>query len=227
RGLLRGLHAVARAAARGEQGRQGDRRTERDEPTGATGAVHGDLLGRAGAHRATGYTEGAGFGRGGPQPGAGGHNGGVRLRVMTYNVRGLKDDEAAVVEVLRAATPDVVALQEPPRGPLGRRRLARLAERAGLEVLVGGGGARTTALLARPGLPVGTAYAMRLPARPLRTRRGLATADVAGLRVVSVHLGLAARERSRQLVRILPLVAAAPDCVVAGDLNEPPGGPTW
>lgn len=146
---------------------------------------------------------------------------------MTYNVRGLKDDEAAVVEVLRAATPDVVALQEPPRGPLGRRRLARLAERAGLEVLVGGGGARTTALLARPGLPVGTAYAMRLPARPLRTRRGLATADVAGLRVVSVHLGLAARERSRQLVRILPLVAAAPDCVVAGDLNEPPGGPTW
>lgn len=149
------------------------------------------------------------------------------LRVMTYNVRQLKDDGAAVVEVLRSCAPDVVALQEPPRGPFGRTRLRSLAERAGLVAVVAGGGARTTALLARPGLAVGGARAMRLPARFGRTRRGLATAEVAGLRVICVHLGLSARERSRQLVRILPLVAAAPSCVVAGDLNEPPGGPVW
>lgn len=146
---------------------------------------------------------------------------------MSYNVRQLKDDAAAVVAVLREAAPDVVALQEPPRGPLGRLRLERLAERAGLVPVVSGGGARTTAILARPDLPVTRTSAMRLPAPPLRTRRGVAIADVGGLRVLSVHLGLSARERSRQLVRLMPIVAAAPACVVAGDLNEPPGGPTW
>jgi endonuclease/exonuclease/phosphatase family metal-dependent hydrolase len=159
---------------------------------------------------------------------AAGHNGRVRsLRVMSYNVRGLKDDRAVLVEVLRAAEPDVVALQEPPRGPLGGPRLRRLAQDAGLEVAVSGGGARTTALLVRPGRTVTHPATMRLPSAFLRTRRGIALAEVDGLLVVSVHLGLSARERSRQLVRLVPVVAAAPAVVLAGDLNEGPGGPVW
>ena len=146
------------------------------------------------------------------------------LRVMTYNVRGLHDDAAAVVHVLREAGPDVVALQEPPRGPLARYRLRRLAEAAGLEIAVGGGGARTTALLVRSGLPVLGARAVRLPWRPGRTRRGMAIADVAGIRVIGIHLGLVAAERGRHLVRLLTVVTAAGRCVVAGDFNEPTGG---
>lgn len=151
------------------------------------------------------------------------------LRVATYNVRGLKDDRSAVVQVLRAYAADVVAMQEPPRGPFGRLRLRRLAEAAGLAVVVSGGGARTTALLARPDLPVTLARSLRLPWRPGRTRRGLAIADVAGLRVISLHLGLTAGERSRHLVRVMPVVraAAGPGCIVAGDLNEQPGGSSW
>lgn len=147
---------------------------------------------------------------------------------MTYNIRMLKDDRAAVVAVLRACAPDVVAIQEPPRGGVvGRWRLRRLAAEAGLEVVVAGEGARTTALLARPELAITGARGMRLPSAPGRTLRGLAIAEHAGLRIISVHLGLSAHERSRQVVRIMPLVAAAPNCLVLGDLNELPDGPSW
>jgi len=151
------------------------------------------------------------------------------LRVATYNIRGLRDDRAAVVAVLRECAADVVAVQEPPRGPLGRLRLRSVAEAVGLEVAVAGGGARTTALLVRPGLPVTGPRSFRLPWTPGRTRRGLSIADVHGLRVISVHLGLSAGERSRHLVRLMPIVraTAGAGCVVAGDLNEPPGGSTW
>ena len=146
---------------------------------------------------------------------------------MSYNVRQLKDDRAAVVAVLRSCAPDVVALQEPPRGPLGRLRLRRLAEEAGLVPVVSGGGARTTALLARPEVALTSAHGLRLPWRPGRVRRGLSVAETAGLRIISVHLALSGHERSGQIVRIMPLVAAAPSCVLLGDLNELPGGPSW
>lgn len=150
------------------------------------------------------------------------------LRLLTYNVRQLRDDATAVAQVLRDSDADVVALQEPPRGPFGRARLRRLAERAGYEAAVAGGGARTTALLVRRGTRATGAQAARLPWRVGRTRRGLAFADVGGVRVVSAHLSLDPAERLRHVHRLLLLVRGAEGgCVVAGDLNEDPGGPTW
>lgn len=150
------------------------------------------------------------------------------LRVMTFNVRRLRDDRAAVRALLEAGAPDVVALQEPPRGATGRARLGRLARDAGLEVAVGGGGARTTALLVAPGFTVLGARTVRLPWTPGATRRGLAVAEVDGVLVVAVHLGLRAAERAAHVARLARLVTAAPGpVVVAGDLNEPPGGPSW
>lgn len=149
------------------------------------------------------------------------------LRVMTYNIRQLKDDRAAVVTVLRECAPDVVAVQEPPRGPFGRARLRALARDAGLVPVVSGGGARTTALLARPGLEPTGARGMRLPWQVGRTRRGLAMTDLGDLRIVSVHLALGAAERAGQVLRLLPLIASAPACLVLGDLNEQPGGRSW
>lgn len=150
------------------------------------------------------------------------------LRVLSFNVRQLRDDRAAVVEVLREADADVVALQEPPRGPSGRKRLREVARAAGLEPVVHGGGARTTALLVRTGSAVTGARGVRLPWRPGRTRRGFAVADVAGVRVVSVHLSLFPAERAAHLRRLLLMVRGVEGpCVVAGDLNEDPGGPTW
>jgi endonuclease/exonuclease/phosphatase family metal-dependent hydrolase len=143
---------------------------------------------------------------------------------MTYNIRGLRDDAAAVAQVLLESVPDVVAVQEPPRGTFARNRLRRVAEAAGLAVAVGGGGARTTALLVRAGLPVLGPRAVRLPRGWGSVRRGMVIADVAGVRVIGVHLGLSAAERGQHIVRLLTVVTAAGSCVVAGDFNEPPGG---
>ncbi len=151
------------------------------------------------------------------------------LRVMTYNLRGLREEVDALVDVVRAARPDVLAVQEPPRGVTGRARLRRFAARTGLRVVVGGGGARTTALLIAPYRAVRAATALRLPWRLGLTRRGVATAQVDGVRVVVVHLGLRTHERARHvdlLVRRLVRGTHAP-VVVAGDLNERPGGPSW
>ena len=157
------------------------------------------------------------------------------LRVMTYNLKGLQLDAAAAAAVVRAADPDVVGVQEPPRGPLGRWRLRRFARDAGLRVAVGHGGARTTALLVAPrAANVQDARAVRLPwfgpreRRTAWTRRGYSVATVDGVRVVSVHLSLDRLERARHLTRILAEVRATEGpCVVVGDLNEQPGGETW
>lgn len=151
------------------------------------------------------------------------------LRVMTYNLRGLREEVDALVDVVRAARPDVLAVQEPPRGPTGRARLRRFAARTGMRVAVGGGGARTTALLVVPHRSVRGAAGIRLPWRLGLTRRGVSTALVDGVRVVVVHLGLRAAERSRhvELVRRHLLHGNDGPVVVAGDLNERPGGSSW
>lgn len=151
------------------------------------------------------------------------------LRVMTYNLRGLREEVDALVDVVRAARPDVLAVQEPPRGITGRARLRRFAARTGLRVVVGGGGARTTALLVVPHRSVRDATGLRLPWRLGLTRRGVATARVDGVRVVVVHLGLRAAERSRHVDLLTRRLLHGHDgpVVVAGDLNERPGGPSW
>jgi endonuclease/exonuclease/phosphatase family metal-dependent hydrolase len=150
------------------------------------------------------------------------------LRVMTYNVKGLYLDVDALVEVIRQTAPDVLGLQEPPRGLLGRRRLADLADRTGLRVAVGHGAARTTALLARPGVAVGEARAEALPWRIGQVRRGYCVARIEDLTVVVLHLPLGSAERLMHLDLVLHDVAATPGpYVVMGDLNERPGGPVW
>ncbi|UZN02420.1 endonuclease/exonuclease/phosphatase family protein [Cellulomonas sp. S1-8] len=151
------------------------------------------------------------------------------LRVMTYNLRGMREEVDALVDVVRTARPDVLAVQEPPRGPRGRARLRRFAARTGLRVAVGGGGARTTALLVAPYRSVRGASGLRLPWRLGLTRRGVATARIDGVRVVVVHLGLRPSERNRHvdLVTRRLLRGADGPVVIAGDLNERPGGPSW
>ncbi|MGV8966002.1 MAG: endonuclease/exonuclease/phosphatase family protein [Cellulomonas sp.] len=149
------------------------------------------------------------------------------LRVMTYNIKSLKLDQDAAVQVVRASAPDVLGLQEPPRWVGAPHRLRRFAARAGLRVAVGGHGARTTALLVAPGVAVTDARAYRLPWRG-RTLRGFAVARVDGTLIVVLHLALEAAERLEHLDRVLDILEAeAGPRVVVGDLNELPGGATW
>ncbi len=60
------------------------------------------------------------------------------LRLLTYNVRSMRDDRAAVARVIRSAEPDVVCVQEAPRFLRWRSTCAALARTSGL-VVVGGG----------------------------------------------------------------------------------------
>lgn len=164
------------------------------------------------------------------------------IRVLSYNIKELKLDEAAVLAVLRESGADVVAIQEATRHLTGRRRMHRLAARAGMRCVVAGGGpygSFTTALFVRTDL---AGRVVRAAGRPLRwkwwyrrarlvwpTRRGYAVVDLGDVVVVSVHLGLDARERAdhvRQLRSVLDGLGRE-RCIVVGDLNETPDGPSW
>ncbi|NMR19787.1 endonuclease/exonuclease/phosphatase family protein [Cellulomonas fimi] len=151
-----------------------------------------------------------------------------RLRVMTYNIKGLTLDEDALVQVVRSVAPDVLGVQEPPRALRGRRRLRTFARRCGLRVAVGGGGARTTALLVSEHVAVTGAGARRLPWRLGQVRRGFCVARVDGVLVAVLHLALGAHERGRHLDRVLREIdRETGPRVVVGDLNEQPGGEVW
>lgn len=152
------------------------------------------------------------------------------MRVVSYNARGLRRGPA-VAQVLRELAPDVVGLQEPGRGPLGRWRLHLLCRRTGLRQAAPPW--RTVALLVRPGVAVAGCERVRLPAdRPVVTRwlpqaRGALRAQVGGLAVVVLHLGLSAPGRHHQLEALSAAADSGSRQVVLADLNERPGGPSW
>ncbi len=153
------------------------------------------------------------------------------LRVLSYNVRSLRDDPAAVARVVRSCRPDVVCLQEAPRLLLWRTRRRRLARRCGLRVAAGRrrGGLE---ILAAPGVAVERRRHRLLHPHPGLHRRALSTVlvRVGGRRVVVAvsHLDLCARARLEHAAQVLALLAAerAP-AVLAVDVNEEPGGPAW
>jgi endonuclease/exonuclease/phosphatase family metal-dependent hydrolase len=158
------------------------------------------------------------------------------LRVMTYNVRSLRDDEAAVARVIRAAEPHIVCIQEAPRFLRSRTRAAALARRSGLVVLAGGRGAAGNLLLCDLAIDVERAAVLRFSHRQGTHRRGAAVAvcRLAGHRfgIAGTHLDLAAADRelhTRELLDRLPAegVGAGVPAIIGGDLNAEPGSPTW
>jgi endonuclease/exonuclease/phosphatase family metal-dependent hydrolase len=163
------------------------------------------------------------------------HPGRGRVRIVSWNIRSLRDDRAAVVAVLRSLDPDVVALQEAPRFLRSRTRLAALARESGLVYGCGGRASAGTALLTALRIDVLRTSEALLPPSPRLHRRGVALAEVrpagtqSGWVVASVHLGLDADERVRHAEVVRELVAAyqGERGVIAGDLNERPGGRAW
>lgn len=141
------------------------------------------------------------------------------MRVITYNLARLTGEAPAVAEVLRAAAPDVVGVQEPPRGPWGRARLRRTARAAGLAVVLAGRGARTTALLASPRLlPAAHVEVLRLPwwgsrfVRRWWARRGVVLARLGGVDLAVVHLARDRSTASTSCSTTPPCGSAAPRC---------------
>ncbi len=160
-------------------------------------------------------------------------DGSAVVRVLSYNIRSMRDDTDALARVMAACAPDLVLIQEAPRFFRWRKKLARLAHAADLVVLSGGGSAAGPALLCSLRASVERTEDVLLPLTPGLHRRGFATAVVrfggARLGVLSCHLSLQAEERRAQGGMLLERLAAlgVEHAVAGGDLNERPQGRTF
>jgi endonuclease/exonuclease/phosphatase family metal-dependent hydrolase len=148
----------------------------------------------------------------------------AELRLLTYNVRSLRDDSGAVAAVIRSCAPDVVAVQEAPRFLRWRSKRAALARRSGMVVATAnrpGGLMVMTSIRARVR---DTSFAL-LPKTPKLHQRAVCSAlvEVDGVpwSISSVHLSLSDDERWAHLEPLWDGVRRfdAP-VVVAGDINE-------
>lgn len=159
----------------------------------------------------------------------------MMLRLLSYNVRSLRDDSAAVARVIRDATPDVVCVQEAPRFLRWRSKCASLARRSGLVVVTGGRRPGANLLLSALGVDVLATEELRFSKDPRLHQRGAAIAVLAkgGERfaVAGTHLDLAAEPRLRHVGELRrrsdEFVPAGVPLIVAGDVNEKPGEPAW
>jgi endonuclease/exonuclease/phosphatase family metal-dependent hydrolase len=157
-------------------------------------------------------------------------DGSATVRVLSYNVRSMRDDVPALLRVVRACAPDVVCVQEAPRFVRWRKHAARLARGSGLVYVTGGATASGPMVLAGLRARVLHTEDVLLPRTPGLHQRGFATAvfgfGAARLGVVSAHLSMNAAERYEQSGLLLERLALldAPHRVVGGDFNDNPGG---
>jgi endonuclease/exonuclease/phosphatase family metal-dependent hydrolase len=157
----------------------------------------------------------------------------VSLRVVTYNVRSLRDDRDALVRVIRGLSADVVCMQEAPRRLRWRARCAALARDTGLLYVGGGGTAGGSMMLVSLRVDVRSTLEYRFSRTPRLHERGAVAAVVelggAAAVVASVHLGLDSTERLRHRSELVGLVDrfGGHVTVLAGDINERPDMPAW
>lgn len=156
-----------------------------------------------------------------------------RVRIASYNVRGLKDDRSALVEVIRAIAPDVLLLQEVPRHPVSGHRIADFADDLGLTWFGGKRFRMSTTLMTSLRLDVLDAHHGSLPVHRFDEPRGygMATLRLPGHRpfvACSVHLSLREADRLPEVEALLGSAGPQlPPAVLGGDLNEEPSGSAW
>lgn len=159
--------------------------------------------------------------------------------MLSYNLRSLRGDKKALIRIIRALRPDIACLQEMPRFFGWREKRRTLARRCDLNEVTDPAADRRPA-----GLAVLTGQGVRVLHREYRLltrapwlhRRGVALAvvEVAGTRLVAASTHLDLRDSPRlahaaQILSTLGRVRAAygAPAVLAGDINEQPGGPAW
>lgn len=162
---------------------------------------------------------------------------GSRIRVASYNLRGLKDDPAAVAEVVRRIDPDVLLLQEVPRHPFSSRRIAGLARDCRLRWSGRTRRLSGTGMMTSWRVVATDSTDRKLPVAPRANPRSYTAAQVRvpggqDVTVVSVHLSLLEDERVAHTRQILEELAADPALaegpfVLGGDLNEDSTGRAW
>jgi endonuclease/exonuclease/phosphatase family metal-dependent hydrolase len=160
-------------------------------------------------------------------------DGSAVIRVLSYNIRSMRDDTDALARVITACAPDLVLIQEAPRFFRWRKKLARLARASNLVILTGGATAAGPAILCNLRATVEHTEDVLLPLTPGLHRRGFATAVVrfggARLGVLCCHLSLEKEERYEQGGMLLDRLAGLgmEHAIAGGDLNDRPTGRTF
>ena len=154
------------------------------------------------------------------------------LRVLTYNVRSLRDDAAAVGRVIREVKPDVACIQEAPRFFRWRSKCAGLARRAGMVIVTGGRDAGANLVLSTLGVDVVATRDVLLSRNRGYHQRGVAMAvlrlEGVEFAVVGTHLdGESQAHQIGELHRALDAFAPGVPAIVAGDINASPSMPGW
>jgi endonuclease/exonuclease/phosphatase family metal-dependent hydrolase len=153
----------------------------------------------------------------------------MRVRVVTYNVRGFRDGLARVAGVVAGLEPDVLVLNET-GGRLALRRFARAVD---MELAADPWSPFRRrikdAVLVRSPWRIESSVQRRFPTDRWLYPRGALVADLrrsgARLHAVATHLSLEPPERLRHAELLSELVRAArTPAVLAGDLNELPDG---
>jgi endonuclease/exonuclease/phosphatase family metal-dependent hydrolase len=157
------------------------------------------------------------------------------LRLLSYNIRSMRDDRAALARVIASARPDVVLVQEAPRFLRWRSTCAALARTSGLVVVSGGRAAGANLILSSLGVDVVSTADVLFTKQPRLHQRGTAIAVLrlrgATFAVAGTHLDLEAGARLRHVgelhAAISRHVPADVPTVVAGDINDHPGSAVW
>jgi endonuclease/exonuclease/phosphatase family metal-dependent hydrolase len=157
-------------------------------------------------------------------------DGSAVVRVLSYNIRSMRDDTAALARVIRACAPDLLLVQEAPRFFRWRKAAVRLAGATGLVYVTGGATTAGPMVLSSMRAHVERTEDVLLPHTPGLHQRGFATAvlRIGGARVsvLSAHLSLDAGERYEQAGLLLDRVTGPgePYAIVGGDFNDRPDG---
>ncbi|MEV6929245.1 endonuclease/exonuclease/phosphatase family protein [Dactylosporangium sp. NPDC051485] len=156
----------------------------------------------------------------------------TKIRVLSYNLHGRKDDRKALAAVVREAAPDVAILQEAPRRFRWRQKSAVLAR--DFELVIAGGGLPALGNLILTNLRVRAvdAWNVSYPLTPGRHMRGAAFVRCRVGRSTFVaagsHLSTDAQERPAQAEMLKRHMEEVPEPLLfAGDLNENSGGAAW
>ena len=157
------------------------------------------------------------------------------LRLLSYNVRSMRDDVDALARVMRAIAPDVAIVQEAPRFLRWRSKCAALARRAGMVVVTGGRECGANLVLSSLAVEVAQTHNLAFSTDRHLHHRGSAIAVLklkgVPFAVAGTHLDLIEAPRLRHLdelaafaERTLPNEAPL---IVGGDLNAVPSSATW
>ena len=157
------------------------------------------------------------------------------IRLLSYNIRAMRDDNEALFRVIRSAEPDVVVVQESPRFLRWRSKCAGLARRCGLVVVAGGRPAGANLVMSTLGVDVERKHDVMFSTDPDLHHRGTAIAILSyrGSRfaVAGTHLDVKPEPRLRHVgelhAAIDRLVPTEVPTVIAGDINDRPGSPSW